>query len=186
VTVKLLSRAVVFLKRAGTIIFAVALAIWVLASFPRTHAAQDAGAPPLAHSYLGQASHGIAPLFAPLGWDWKVTAAVLASFPAREVVIAALGTIYAVDSASDDAAATLTARIRVARHADGALVYTLPMVLGLLVFYALCLQCVSTMAVMRRETATWRWPAFAWIYMTTLAYVCAFAIYRAGLWCGLA
>ncbi|MGR8920872.1 MAG: ferrous iron transport protein B, partial [Gammaproteobacteria bacterium] len=97
VAAKLLSRALIFLKRAGTIIFAVALVIWALASFPRTAAPDAPAAPPaLAESYLGYMSRAVAPVFAPLGWDWKVTAAVLASFPAREVVIAALGTIYAV------------------------------------------------------------------------------------------
>ncbi|MGR8921642.1 MAG: nucleoside recognition domain-containing protein, partial [Gammaproteobacteria bacterium] len=124
-------------------------------------------------------------VFAPLGWDWKVTAAVLASFPAREVVIAALGTIYAV-GADDDGNTTLTGRIRAATHADGSPVYTLPMVIGLLVFYAFCLQCVSTMAVMRRETGTWRWPLGAWVYMTALGYLGALAALHIGNWAGLA
>ncbi|MGE0485400.1 MAG: ferrous iron transport protein B [Gammaproteobacteria bacterium] len=182
VLMKLLSRALIFLRRAGTIIFAVTLVVWALASFPRTDAQAAGAAPPpsLENSYLGRLGHGIAPAFAPLGWDWKVTAAVLASFPAREVVIAALGTIYAVDTESDDGAMTLTGRIREARHADGTLVYTLPMVLGLLIFYAYCLQCVSTVAVMRRETGTWRWPLAAWCYMTALGYGGAFVAYTTG------
>ena len=183
VCVKLLSRALIFLRRAGTIIFAVALVIWALASFPRTSADAGTGvsAPvEIADSYLGRMSHVVAPVFAPLGWDWKVTAAVLASFPAREVVIAALGTIYAVDTADDGGTGTLTSRIQAARHADGSPVYTLPMVLGLLVFYAFCLQCASTMAVMRRETGTWRWPLAAWCYMTGLGYLGAFAVFHIG------
>ena len=180
VAAKLLSRALIFLQRAGTIIFAVALIIWALASFPRTDGM--AVAPALPDSYLGRTSLVVAPVFAPLGWDWKVTAAVLASFPAREVVIAALGTIYAVDTETADGIDTLSGRIRAARHADGSPVYTLPMVLGLLVFYAFCLQCASTMAVMRRETGTWRWPLAAWCYMTGLGYAGAFAVYRGGGW----
>lgn len=175
---KLLSRAVTFLQRAGTIIFSVALVVWVLASFPRDAAPPsgvsdaDFAAQQLSDSYLGRLSRSVTPLFEPLGWDWKVTAAVIASFPAREVVIAALGTIYAVDSTTEDNAnTTLTSRIRAARHADGTPVYTLPMVFGLLIFYALCLQCVSTIAVMRRETGTWRWPLFAWVYMSSLGYL---------------
>ena len=116
-----------------------------------------------------------------LGWDWKVTAAVLASFPAREVVIAALGTIYAVDSTTEDNAnSTLTSRIRAAKHPDGTPVYTLPMVFGLLIFYALCLQCVSTIAVMRRETGTWGWPLFAWAYMSSLGYLGAYLAFTFG------
>lgn len=180
---KLLTRAVIFLKRAGTIIFAVAIVIWVLATFPRQETEPSAGAgaaaSQLSQSYLGQMSRTLAPVFAPLGWDWKVTAAVVASFPAREVVIAALGTIYAVED-EDDVETTLTERIREARHADGTLVYTLPMVVGLLIFYAYCLQCVSTIAVMRRETGTWRWPVAAWAYMTALGYLGAFAAFRLG------
>ncbi|MEQ8662009.1 MAG: ferrous iron transport protein B [Gammaproteobacteria bacterium] len=180
---KLLSRALIFLRRAGTIIFAVTLVVWALASFPRAAATADgteAAAAALENSYLGRMSRVVAPAFAPLGWDWKVTAAVLASFPAREVVIAALGTIYAVDTESTAGETTLTARIRAARHPDGSLVYTLPMVLGLLVFYAFCLQCASTIAVMRRETGTWRWPLIAWFYMTGLGYLSALVIYQFG------
>lgn len=183
VLTKLLSRALIFLRRAGTIIFAVTLVIWALASFPRAPSPDAVDAPAVASledSYLGRMSRVVAPVFAPLGWDWKVTAAVLATFPAREVVIAALGTIYAVDTEAESGASTLTARIRTARHPDGSLVYTLPMVLGLLVFYAFCLQCASTIAVMRRETGTWRWPAAAWLYMTGLGYLGALAIYQLG------
>ena len=183
---KLLARALIFLKRAGTIIFAVAIIVWVLASFPlHTGPHSPAGgavvaAQQLEQSYLGQISRGVAPLFAPLGWDWKVTAAVVASFPAREVVIAVLGTIYAVGD--DSEAASLSSRIQSARHADGSLVYTLPMVLGLMIFFAFCLQCASTMAVMRRETGTWAWPTAAWVYMTGLGYLGALFAYQFGTW----
>ncbi len=185
VLAKLLSRAVIFLRRAGTIIFAVALVVWALATFPRNDSAGDFQSPPLAESYLGRAGQFIAPVFAPLGWDWKVTAAVLASFPAREVVIAALGTIYAVEDDSTDLEGTLTTRIRHAQHADGTPVYTLPMVVGLLIFYALCLQCVSTIAVMYRETGSWRWPGFAWCYMTALGYGGALLVYQLGTSMGI-
>ncbi len=184
---KLLSRAITFLQRAGTIIFAVALVVWVLASFPHSDAPPagvnktDFAAQQLSDSYLGRLSRTVTPLFEPLGWDWKVTAAVIASFPAREVVIAALGTIYAVDGTTEDNAnTTLTARIRAARHDDGTPVYTLPVVFGLLIFYALCLQCVSTIAVMRRETGTWRWPLIAWVYMSGLGYVGAYLAFTFG------
>ena len=182
VMMKILNRAWIFLKRAGTIIFSVALIIWLLVSFPRLEIPGQNGtdAPAFETSYLGRVSHAITPVFAPLGWDWKVTASVVASFPAREVVIAALGTIYAVDPDSADDSATLTERIQQAVHADGSPVYTLPMVVGLLIFYAFCLQCVSTMAVMRRETGTWRWPLCAWVYMTSLGYLGALLSFQIG------
>jgi ferrous iron transport protein B len=206
VAMKLLDRVRVFLRRAGTVIFAVAVVVWALASFPRsdvleaeTAAAREAAvaslvgaalaerlteienqaaAAHLEQSWLGRAGHAVEPVFAPLGWDWRVSAAVIAGFPAREVVVAVLGTIYAVGSEADEA--SLAARLSSARWPDGRLVFTLPMVLGLLVFYAWCLQCAATLAVIRRETNSWRWPLFAWSYMTALGYGAAFAIYQIG------
>ena len=115
-------------------------------------------------------------MFAPLGWDWRVASAVIAGFPAREVVIAVLGTVYAVGDEADES--TLAERLRSSRHADGSPVFTLPMVIGLLVFYACCLQCAATLAVIRRETNSWRWPVFAWVYMTTIGYTGALVAYQ--------
>lgn len=187
VLIKLYGRAIIFLKRAGTIIFSIAIVIWFLASFPQP--AQEEAIPGdpqaevrhrqavLEQSYLGTASKTVAPLFEPLGWDWKITAAVIASFPAREVVIAVLGTLYAIDAEDEG---SLIDRIKQSRWPDGRLVFSLPMALGLMMFYALCLQCVATIAVMRRETNTWRWPLFAWVYMTTLGYVGALLCFQIG------
>jgi len=180
VAIKLYGRAMVFLKRAGTIIFSVTLLIWLLASFPTPNEEKNVIEPSISQSYLGQMSRTVAPLFTPLGWDWKITAAVIASFPAREVVIAALATIYAVDLASDGEATPLSEKIRNARHDNGTKIYTIPMVLGLLVFYALCLQCISTVAVIRKETDSWRWPIISWLYMTSLGYGGAFLVYQVG------
>jgi ferrous iron transport protein B len=206
VGIKLLDRVVVFLKRAGTVIFAVAVVVWVLTYFPRspdleaTRAAADTqatatlsgealeerlaeidnqtGAAHLEQSWLGRAGHVVEPLFRPLGWDWRVSAGVIASFPAREVVVAVLGTIYAVGGEADEQ--TLAGQLTAARHADGSPVFTLPMVFGLLLFYAWCLQCAATLAVIRRETNSWRWPLFAWTYMTALGYGGALLIYQLG------
>ena len=123
----------------------------------------------------------MAPVFEPLGWDWKVSAAVIASFPAREVVIAVLGTIYAVGDLDGDGGETaLRDRLKEATWPDGRSVYTLPMALGLLIFYAFCLQCAATVAVIYRETDSWRWAAFAWIYMTGLGYLGALLVYQLG------
>lgn len=183
ISLKLWSRATTFLKRAGTIIFAVSLVIWLLASFPQssqnTETIND-GTPTLADSYLGKMSRTVAPLFIPLGWDWKVTAAVIASFPAREVVIAALGTIYSVDTEADEELTTLSEKIQAETHADGRPVYTIPMVLGLLIFYALCLQCMATVAVIKKETGSWGWASFSWVYMTGLGYIGALLVYQIG------
>ncbi|RPI61157.1 MAG: hypothetical protein EHM50_06160 [Lysobacterales bacterium] len=203
---KLLDRVRVFLRRAGTVIFAVAVVVWALAYFPRSSdveaasaaasaeatasltgaALEDrlaeienqAAADHLAQSWLGRAGQWVEPVFEPLGWDWRISAAVIAGFPAREVVVAVLGTIYAVGGEADDE--TLAGRLTAARHADGSLVFTLPMVLGLLLFYAWCLQCAATLAVIRRETNSWRWPVFAWSYMTALGYGGALLVYQLG------
>jgi ferrous iron transport protein B len=205
VAIQLLGRARVFLQRAGTVIFSVAVIIWALAYYPRSddivpfveqqraevaalsgdeldaalrQIDNQAAALQLEQSWLGRAGHFVEPVFRPLGWDWRVSSAVIAGFPAREVVVAVLGTVYAVGDDADEA--TLSGRLKAARWPDGSQVFTLPMVLGLLVFYACCLQCVATLAVIRRETNTWRWPAFAWLYMTTIGYVGALLIYQLG------
>lgn len=206
VLMKLADRAWIFLRRAGTVIFAVAVVVWALAYFPRADdiesqrlAAQvevqavlegealaaeiaridnEAAAAQLAQSWLGRMGQGVEPLFRPLGWDWRVSAAVIAGFPAREVVVAVLGTIYAVGSEADES--SLAERLTTATWPDGRTVFTLPMVLGLLIFYAWCLQCAATLAVIKRETNTWRWPLFAWGYMTALGYVGALLIFQIG------
>jgi ferrous iron transport protein B len=182
VLMQLLGRAKVFLYRAGTVIFSVAVIVWALAYFPRSDDAAMiddqnlAAAVQLEQSYLGRAGKVVEPVFKPLGWDWKVSAAVIAGFPAREVVIAVLGTVYAVGDDADEA--TLSTRLQSATWPDGAPVFTFPMVIGLLIFYACCLQCAATLAVIRRETNTWRWPIFAWGYMTALGYVGALLAYQ--------
>jgi ferrous iron transport protein B len=206
VLIQLLGRARIFLKRAGTVIFAVAVIVWALAYYPRSeavsqlYAQQEAmlsarlsgvdldealdelgnqqAAAQLEQSFLGRAGKAVEPVFRPLGWDWKISAAVIASFPAREVVIAVLGTVYAVGDEADEA--TLTERLTSARRPDGTPVFTLPMVIGLLIFYAFCLQCAATIAVMRRETNGWRWPLFAWGYMTALGYLGALLAFQLG------
>ena len=182
VLMQLLGRAKVFLRRAGTVIFMVAVVVWALAYFPRATdidpslTENEAAAAQLEQSWLGRAGHVVEPVFKPLGWDWRVSSAVIAGFPAREVVIAVLGTVYAVGDDADEA--TLSERLRASKWPDGSPVFTLPMVIGLLIFYACCLQCAATLAVIRRETNTWRWPIFAWVYMTSIGYIGALLAFQ--------
>jgi len=205
VLIQLLGRAKVFLYRAGTVIFAVAVVVWALAYYPRSADVEmlvaeqraavtelsgdelelaysqienEGAAAQLEQSWLGRAGHFVEPAFAPLGWDWRVSSAVIAGFPAREVVIAVLGTVYAVGGDADES--TLSTRLQSTTWPDGSPVFTLPMVIGLLIFYACCLQCAATLAVMRRETNSWRWPIFAWTYMTTIGYVGALLAFQLG------
>jgi ferrous iron transport protein B len=203
---QLLGRVKVFLYRAGTVIFSVAVIVWALAYYPRSEiigpeadkqrqvAAYSlsgpelkaeyqridhfASAAQLEQSWLGRAGKTVEPVFKPLGWDWRVSAAVIAGFPAREVVIAVLGTVYAVGDEADEG--TLSGRLKASTWADGSPVFTLPMVIGLLIFYACCLQCAATLAVIRRETNTWRWPVFAWVYMTAIGYFGALLAFQLG------
>jgi len=184
VGIQLLGRAKVFLKRAGTVIFAVAVIVWALAYFPHSEEmptdldTNTAAAVQMEQSWLGRAGKVIEPVFEPLGWDWRVSSAVIAGFPAREVVIAVLGTVYAVGDEADEG--TLSSRLQSATRPDGSKVFTLPMVIGLLIFYACCLQCAATLAIIRRETNTWRWPIFAWAYMTTIGYIGALLAFQLG------
>jgi ferrous iron transport protein B len=206
VFIKLMDRARIFLKRAGTVIFTVAIIVWALAYFPRSEAVQtdlsaavaaaqsqfageqlntelsrlenEAASKQLSSSFLGRAGKFIEPVFTPLGWDWRVSAAVIAGFPAREVVVAVMGTIYAVGEEADES--SLAGKLKSATWPDGRPVFTLPMVLGLLLFYAWCLQCAATLAIIRRETNSWRWPVFAWTYMTVVGYVGALLIFQVG------
>jgi ferrous iron transport protein B len=121
------------------------------------------------------------PVVRPLGWDWRIGCAVLASFPAREVVISTLGVIYHVGEEHDAASESLRETLRTARRPDtGAPVFTVPVALSLMVFFALCAQCAATLAVIRRETGSWRWPALTFAYMTGLAYGGALLTYQIG------
>ena len=142
------------------------------------------------HSALGMMGKTIEPVVRPLGWDWRIGCAVIASFPAREVVVATLGVVYGLgkkfDARSDESRGALGARLQQAVW-DGTdrPVFTLPVALSLMVFFALCAQCAATLAVIRRETNSWRWPLFAFSYMTILAYVGALVTYQVGTWAGL-
>ena len=140
-------------------------------------------------SLLASAGRFVEPVFRPLGWDWRVSCAIIASFPAREVVVATLGVIYNlgedVDSESREGVTQFRAKLDKATW-DGSdrKVFTVPVALSIMVFFALCGQCAATMAVIRRETNSWRWPAFTFSYMTVLAYFGAMITYQVGTWIG--
>jgi ferrous iron transport protein B len=137
----------------------------------------------LENSYLGRMGHFIEPAVKPLGWDWRLGCAAIASFPAREVVVATLGVIYNLGSDQEADSPELRETLRAAKwEGTDRPVFTIPVGLSVMVFFALCAQCVSTLAVMRRETASWRWPIFTFVYMTTLAYFGAMATYQIGTW----
>ncbi len=200
-----------FVVRAGSVILAATIVMWALAYYPRssevaaryeverTAAAALQGenrearldgidraeaSDYLRSSYLGRAGQTIEPVFEPLGWDWRIGMAALASFPAREVVISALGTIYSLGADVDETSPDLRSGLRKATRPDGSPAFNVPVALSVMVFFALCAQCMSTLAVIQRETSSWGWPVFAFVYMTVLAYAGAFGTYRLGLWLG--
>ena len=133
------------------------------------------------NSYLGKAGHLIEPAVRPLGWDWKIGVGVIASFPAREVIISTLGTIYSLGGDVDEESEGLIGSIRSATWPDGRKVFNIPVAISIMVFFALCAQCAATLMVMRRETNSWVWPIVSFTYMTTLAYLGALVSYQVGM-----
>jgi len=130
------------------------------------------------NSFLGLTGRFIEPAVKPLGWDWKIGVAVIASFPAREVIISTLGTIYSLGSAEDHESEGLQAQMKDAQWPDGRPVFSLATAMSIMIFFALCAQCSATLMTIRRETNSWRWPVFSFVYMTTLAYIGAWIAFK--------
>lgn len=175
------ARAADFLREAGTIILAATIVLWALLSFPR-YQTDEAGVERQAtiqESYGGRLAQAVGPVMAPLGFDWRITTGIIGAFSAREVFVSTMALVYEVE-ADDDEALPLRQRLREERAADGSPRYTPLVGLSLLVFFALACQCMSTLAVVRRETASWRYPAILLAYMTALAYVSSFVVYQGG------
>jgi ferrous iron transport protein B len=162
---RLWDRAKAFLTRAGTTILAVSVVLWVLAHVP-TH---DGKPPAIADSLAGTMGRAVEPLIQPLGFNWKIGIGLVTSLAAREVIVGTLGTIYGIENA-DERSVGLQAALQKDLTPAGAA--------ALLVFFAFAMQCFSTLAIVRRETGSWRWPAIQFTYMTLLAYVCAFVTNR--------
>jgi ferrous iron transport protein B len=134
---------------------------------------------PIAQSYGGKLGHAIEPVLEPLGFDWKIGVGLIGAFAAREVFVATLGLVYGID-ASDEDASPLRDRLRAETRADGKPAYTPLMGLSLLIFFAVSCQCMSTLAAVKRETKSYKWPAFMFAYMTGLAYLLSFTVFQVG------
>ncbi len=169
IVLRLLDRSKVFLRRAGTVILGIAVVLWILSSL----SLQNGQAPQIAQSFIGQIGHFVEPLIRPLGFNWKIGIGLITSLAAREVIVGTLGTIYGIEGTSE------TVGLQQALQSD----LTLGGAVALLVFFAFAMQCMSTSAVVRRETGSWKWPAIQWAYMTSMAYGCAFLANRlVSLW----
>jgi ferrous iron transport protein B len=200
----MLTRAWLFVKRAGTVILTISIILWALMYFPRadvTHtsamqtelsasAGDDKGDPAvelplpegeqLRKSFAGRLGHAIEPVIQPLGFDWKIGVALIASFAAREVLVSTLSIIYNVGKDENEQSETLISAIRNAKDDNGKVVWTPLTALTLMVFFVLAMQCMSTIAIVRRETNSWAWTLFMVSYMTGLAYFAAFVTYQGG------
>jgi len=189
VGVTMIEKAKIFVTDAGKVIMIISLLLWFLSSYgpgnqiektTQKYAAleqvlpvkkdslqKEYAAEKLQHSYAGILGKAIEPAIAPLGYDWKIGIALITSFAAREVFVGTMATLYSVEDSEDS---SLRQKLAAAKHPDGTKVYTLAAGLSLMIFYLLAMQCMSTLAVVKRETKSWKWPAFQLVYMTALAY----------------
>ena len=168
---RLLDRSKVFLRRAGTVILAVSMVLWVLLHLPL----HDGQPPEIEHSFAGMIGHSVEPAIKPLGFNWKIGIGLISSLAAREVIVSTLGTIYGVEGTGGESDG-LRQRLQSELTPGGAV--------ALLIFFAFAMQCMSTIAVVRRETGGWKWPALQFAYMTFLAYLGALItnqVIRSGL-----
>ncbi len=196
----MVERAKIFVFEAGKVIMVISLLLWVLSSFgppAKMHAVTEKyatlvrqnpsqageykkleGTEHLENSYAGILGKAIEPVIHPLGYDWKIGIALITSFAAREVFVGTMATLYSVGDNGDENSATLRQKMSAATWPNGQKVYTLAAGLSLLVFYALAMQCMSTLAIVKRETHTWKWPVIMLLYMTGLAYVMSWITFQ--------
>jgi len=184
VTVFAWLQARMFMRRAGTVILAISICLWALTTYPRLPHA-DRGAQ-LRYSIAGRIGHGIEPAIRPLGFDWKIGIGLIGATAAREVFVSTLATVYSV-GASDEEAAAQSLRDQIRNDVDprtGRKVWSPLVGISLLVYFVLALQCMSTIAVVRRETNGWGWPLFQLVYLTALAYMGSLIVYQTGRFLG--
>ncbi len=167
-------RAAIFLRRVGTIIFALTVVLWFLASFPAPP--DGATGPAIQYSLAGQLGHALQTVFAPIGFNWQISIALVPGLAAREVAVGALGTVYALSTTGDEVADSLLPVI--------AQQWSLATAYALLAWYVFAPQCLSTLAAVRRETNSWRYPLLMAVYLFALAYLASFVTYRVTLWFG--
>ena len=195
--ITMVQKAKIFVFDAGKVIMVISLMLWFLSSYgpgSRIQKVEDKYAvlmqqmpakkdslqkhlssEKLQNSYAGILGKTIEPVIAPLGYDWKIGIALITSFAAREVFVGTMATLYSVEENDNT---SLRQKMAAARHPDGRIVYTLPAAFSLMIFYVLAMQCMSTLAVVKRETKSWKWPVFQFIYMTGLAYLMSLLVYQ--------
>ena len=179
-------RALLFLERAGTVILALSVLLWALTTYPKPENPSATESEKIAFSSAGRLGKTIEPFIAPLGFDWKIGIGLIGSLAAREVFVSTMSIVYNVESSdSRDSIEPLKDTMRAERHTDDSPVYSPLVCVGLMVFYVLAMQCLSTLAVVRRETNSLIWPAVQFIYMSALAWIGSFVVYQGGHLLGL-
>ncbi|WP_404424581.1 ferrous iron transport protein B [Nibricoccus sp. IMCC34717] len=178
----MVERAWMFVRRAGTVILAISLVLWFLQTYPKSPEGTEPSQA-LRASYAGQVGQVIEPVIKPLGFDWQIGIGLVASMAAREVFVSTMSVVFNVES-SDENTAPLREAIAKAKWPDGRQLFTPLVCVTLMIYYVFAMQCVSTLAVVRRETNSWRWPAFQLAYMTGSAWVICFFVYQGGRFLG--
>lgn len=179
----MLERAKIFLRRAGTVILGLSILLWAAMTYPKTPGADESVQ--LANSLAGRAGHLIEPVIEPLGFDWKIGIGLIASFAAREVFNSTMGIVYAVEGGEEAELVPLRDSLRAETWPDGAPVFTPLVCVSLMVFFVFAMQCLSTVAIVKRETNGWKWPLFQIAYMTGAAYLASLIVYQGGKLLGL-
>lgn len=200
VLVTMLSKARIFVVDAGKVIMVISLILWALSTYgpadkmsavaqsykekiaqnpsQEQELTQQMNAELLQNSYAGILGKGIEPVIEPLGFDWKIGIALITSFAAREVFVGTMATIYSVEGGNEADESTLREKMDAAQRPDGTKVYTLATGVSLMIFYVLAMQCMSTLAIVRRETRSWKWPVIQFVYMTALAYIMSLVAFQ--------
>jgi len=168
-------RGKIFIRNAGTVILGLSIVLWALTTYPKAESENEGDA--LAYSAAGRMGKAIEPLIEPLGYDWKMGVGLVASFAAREVFVSTMSIIYIGEDVTEEGD-TVRDKMAAEKRKDGRPAYNIRTCLSLLVFYVFAMQCLSTVAVTRRETNSWGWAIFQVIYLTGFAYLAAFATYQ--------
>ncbi len=179
VVMHMFERAGLFLKRAGTIILGISIVLWFLTTYPKHPNPDAAATEQIAYSFAGRAGHALEPVIKPLGFDWRIGIGLITSFAAREVFVSSMGVIFGAESTNDDTT-PLRVALQKATWPDGAPVFTALVCFTLMVYYVFAMQCMSTVAVVKRETNGWKWPLFQIVYMTGTAWLVCLIIYQTG------
>lgn len=178
VALHMLERAWIFLRRAGTVILGISIVLWFLSAYPKAPAGASEQQQ-LAHSFAGQAGRLLEPAIKPLGFDWQIGIGLITSFAAREVFVSTMGVVFNAE-AKDNDTAPLRQAMLAAKWPDGRPLFTPLVCFTLMIFYVFAMQCISTIAVVKRETNGWKWPLFQIGYMTSTAWVLSFIVFQVG------